>query len=96
MTYKLNVINAHNFNCTCGGSPTQYEFEDDKNRKYYFRYRFGYWELCDNTDGEYEKIIAEGKYGNEWDGCMSESIFKEELKKAGYMIRIVGYKQIKA
>lgn len=82
-------IKAYKFECTCYACPTQFEFEDEKGTKYYFRYRNGYWKLVDVTDDENWKIIVDGQYGDWLDGLMNEEEFIKILKDNGYNIDVI-------
>lgn len=78
----LIEIDVDNYELTCGGCPTIYEFKDVDNTKYYFRLRHGYARIeCENT-GE---ILIE----NDMDGfdgiCNWEDVLKW-AKRNGLLI----------
>lgn len=88
-----NRIKVYDFECTCSACPTQFEFTSANGKKWYFRYRHGYWKLYDVTNDDNWEPIIDGEYGNDEDGVMSEETFLELLKEAGYDFEIVSRKQ---
>lgn len=84
---RYKIITAYNFECTCLGFPTQFEFEDESGNKYYFRYRFGSWTLY-NITNEVWKTLIMGTAGDSLDGICSVREFKKLCKKEGYIIKI--------
>lgn len=83
----MKEINAYNFRCTCEAFPTQYEFEAEKSKHYYFRYRWGYWSLSDITNDNWIELIS-GYFGDWLDGECSIKQFLKLLKDKGYKIII--------
>lgn len=79
------VINAYNLRCTCEECPTQYEFEDEQNRHYYFRLRWGEWSLSDITTNDWKTLVV-GDFGDSWNGTCTKKQFFELLRQKGYKI----------
>lgn len=82
----MKTINAYNFRNTCSGYPTQFEFEDEFNNKYYFRLRFGGWALYNYSTWE---IITSGEYGHDLEGFCTKKTFLKLLRRKGYNINII-------
>lgn len=91
----MNRIKVYDFECTCSACPTQFEFTSANGKKWYFRYRHGYWKLYDVTNDDNWETIIDGEYGNDEDGVMDEETFLKLLKEAGYDFEIVSRKQDK-
>lgn len=70
---KIIKYNHETVNCTCGGCPMVYEFEDVYGNEYYFRLRHGYWYLMDETN---DVEICGGKT-NRFGGMCSWTEFVE-------------------
>lgn len=58
---KIIRCNHETINCTCGGCPMVYEFEDVYGNEYYFRLRHGYWYLMDETNNN---EVCSGRSGS--------------------------------
>ena len=82
----MKKINAYNFRCTCRACPTQFEFKDENNRKYYFRLRWYGWYLADITNEEDWKYLISGECKQF--GSIDKENFLKLMKKNGYDIQI--------
>ena len=77
----MEVIEALNFRNTCLACPTQFEFEDKFDNKYYFRFRWGCWTLYDITNDNEWKSLKSGCFGDNFDGMCSEEEFLSLLRE---------------
>lgn len=89
----MEIIKAYNFRCTCIACPTQFEFEDENNRKYYFRLRWNGWYLADITNNKKWEYLISGEYGGAG-GDISKENFLKLMRKNGYKIQIKNKKTI--
>ena len=80
-------MTIYNLENTCFACPTQFQFEDMGRRQYYFRLRHGHWTLEDITITNNWTLIAEGYYGDEWQGYCTEKEFFNILRKAGIKLK---------
>ena len=81
---EMTIYNLEN---TCFACPTQFQFEDIGRRQYYFRLRHGHWTLEDITITNNWTLLAEGYYGDEWQGYCTEKEFFKILRKAGIKLK---------
>ena len=88
-------IKIYDFECTCKACPTQFEFISDNSKRWYFRYRNGYWKLYDVTNDDNWELIIDGRYGDIRDGVMDEDTFLKLLKEVGYNFEIMTRKNDK-
>ena len=84
--YELEMT-IYNLENTCFACPTQFQFEDIGRRQYYFRLRHGHWTLEDITITNNWTLLAEGYYGDEWQGYCTEKEFFKILRKAGIKLK---------
>ena len=75
----IEMKNYYDYEETCGGCPTIFEFQDKDGHKLYFHLRHGYWRLYDETTNE---VLASGS-SNKHDGICDWDEALEMMKDEG-------------
>lgn len=81
-------LNVYDFEEVTMAAPTQFMFFDGSRNEYFFRYRFGKWQLYKTTLDKNRVILKEGLYGESLDGYISKENFLKLMLDNGIKINI--------
>lgn len=86
----IDIINldVYDFEEVTMAAPTQFMFFDESRNEYFFRYRFGKWQLYKTTLDKDRVILKEGLYGDSLDGYISKENFLKLMLDNGIKINI--------
>ena len=84
-------LDVYDFEEVTMAAPTQFMFFDESMNEYFFRYRFGKWQLYKTTLDKDRVILKEGLYGDSLDGYISQENFLKLMLDNGIKINIKSY-----